>query len=215
MRQYSIKLVNNKGQRIGGASGSKRVKSGLRRRLESRADGRYLFGAVVLWLALGSAIVTLQSHLVSVTGGLLPADLQPLYSPQELYALFGAYGERGRAVFLAFTLVDILYPVAAYGFFALALARLLRPLTLDSRAAQALLLLPVAGLLVELVEQALFLVLLWAFPLRLTPMAWLASGVTLAKFLVLGLLSLSLTGASVWRFCLWCAAQHGAGADRP
>jgi hypothetical protein len=126
-------------------------------------------------------------------------DVTPLYTPGDLYALLEQYGEPGRRAFLRFALFDVLYPFVAYGFAALALAALIRPGVAARPALTAVVFLPVAGLLVELLEQGGFLLALFFFPVRLAFVASALSWLSLLKLALLLLLVLVMIGLLSWR----------------
>lgn len=184
----------------------------LYRFFAERASRRNLLLAGVTWLALAGGILLLRSHLGAATGGLSPADLQPLYGPDRFYDLLEAYGEHGRRIYLRFVLLDMIYPIAAYGFAALAMAALVRARTSQRTWQQALVSLPIAGLAVELLEQLGFLAALLAFPRRLAMVVWPTSGLTALKFLLLASVIAALSALVL--FTLWRAAQHALAADR-
>jgi len=136
-----------------------------------------------------------------VTGGLTVPDVVPFYSPTDLYALLEQYGEPGRRAFLEFTLFDIAYPFVAYAFVAVLLAALARPTIAARPALVFIVLLPAAGLLVELLEQAGFLLVLRLFPVRLAMVAWATSALSLLKLgllLLLVLITISLAACRAW-----------------
>jgi hypothetical protein len=116
----------------------------------------------------------------------------PFYTPRQLSALLDQYGEVGRGAFLQFTLYDVLYPFAAYGFALLVLVSLLRPFARVRASWAYFVLLPLVGLAVELLEQFGFLVTLLLFPLAPQVLSWPLAALSAAKLLLLGSLSVLL-----------------------
>jgi hypothetical protein len=155
----------------------------------------------IIWIASTLVVLALQRRVASVTGGLEVPDVMPLYSPTDLYALLEQYGEPGRRAFLEFTLFDIAYPFIAYAFVALLLTALARPVIAVRPTLVFIVLFPVAGLVVELLEQAGFLLVLRFFPVRVATVAWATSALSLIKLsllLFLVLLTVSLVACRAW-----------------
>jgi hypothetical protein len=150
-----------------------------------------------VWLALASGNGLLMARLRAATAGLPIPDLEPLRSPGWLYALLEAYGEHGRRAYLSFTVFDMVYPLAAYAFFAVAIAALTT--ALSTRASASLLALPIVGLVLELAEQTGFLLILVAFPRRLHAVAWLTSVLTALKLAVLAAMAFAVAALCGWR----------------
>jgi hypothetical protein len=151
----------------------------------------------VAWLALSSGNGVLLARLRNATGSLPILDLQPLMPPERLYAILDQYGEQGRDAYLRFALLDVIYPMAACAFFAVVLAALAQPFSVH--AAALLLLLPFAGLALELVEQAGFLIILGVYPRRVEAIACFTTSITALKLAVLALLAVSVACLLAWR----------------
>ncbi len=171
----------------------------LYRWIEPQATPRVLGFGAVLWIASALGVLILRSRVATRTGGLPVPDVEPFYAAGDLFALLEQYGEPGRRAFLEFTLYDVLYPCVAYGVAALALAALMRPLV-EARSRWAwMIVLPLAGLVVEVLEQAGFLAALALFPARVPALAGAVSVLTLAKFVLIAALVSSLGALAVWR----------------
>jgi len=171
----------------------------LYRWIEPHATPRALGFGALLWIASALGVLTLRSRVARRAGGLPLPDVQPFYGAGDLFTLLEQYGEPGRRAFLEFTLYDILYPCVAYGVAALALAALMRPLV-EARARRAwMIVLPLAGLVVELLEQAGFLAALALFPARVPALAGAVSVLTLAKFILIAALVSSFGALALWR----------------
>jgi hypothetical protein len=155
----------------------------------------------VLWVTSALVIITLQHRVASVAGGLTVPDMLPLYTPADLYTLLEQYGEAGRTAYLFFALFDIFYPFAAYAFVALVLAALVRSGFEGRPPWVSVLLLPAAGLFVELLEQAGFLLILFLFP---SPVAYVAGATSVLSLLKLAiLLALALTALGLLPRVAW------------
>jgi hypothetical protein len=171
----------------------------LYRWIEPHATPRVLGLGALLWIGSALGVLAFRSRVTARTGGLPLPDVRPFYAPGDLYTLLEQYGELGRRAFLEFTLYDILYPCVAYGVAALVLAALMRSLV-EARAGWAsIIVLPLAGLVVELLEQAGFLASLALFPARVPALASAVSVLTLVKFVLIAALVSSLGGLALWR----------------
>jgi hypothetical protein len=169
---------------------------------EVRASPRNLTLAGLLWLSSVVGVVALHAQVASRSGGLGVPDVVPFYSPQQLRDLLERYGEAGRRAFLHFALYDVVYPFVAYGFALLLLVSLVRPFAMARIGWAYLVFLPLAGLVVELLEQAGFLVILLVFPRQLPALAWALAALSSAKLLLLGGLLLTLSGLATVRVAL-------------
>jgi hypothetical protein len=166
-------------------------------RIRRLATTRSLLVTAVAWLGLSSGNALLLARLRGATEALPIPDLQPLISPERLYSLLEAYGESGRRIYFEFTVLDMIYPVAAYAFFALVIAALSAPLS--ARASVRLLTVPATGLVLELAEQIGFLLILAAFPRRLHGVAWFTTCLTALKLTLLAVLGLVVAALCVRR----------------
>jgi hypothetical protein len=190
---------------LGGAGESAEVSDiaiAIYRWAEVRASSRNLTLASLLWLPSVAGVAALQAQVASRSGGLTVPDVVPLYSPQQLFDLLVRYGESGRRAFLYFALYDVFYPFVAYGFALLLLTSLVRPFAMARIRWAYLVLLPLAGLVVELLEQAGFLAILLVFPRQLPALAWALAAVSFAKLLLLGGLLLALFALATARVAL-------------
>jgi hypothetical protein len=168
----------------------------------------------LLWLASGYGVLALQARVAANTGGRPVPDIIPFYRPQQFLELLEQYGEPGRGAFLLFTLYDVFYPIVAYGLACLALCALLRPFHSARPYWRYAVVLPAAGLTVELAEQAGFLCALFWFPARSSALATTISVLSAIKLVLLGLLVLLLSllaGARssqvVWRLTRRCSRR--------
>lgn len=176
-----------------------RLAGAIYRRSQRFATPSTIAVAGALWAVAALIVVVLQARVSADAPGLPVPDVVPLYTPQDLYRLLEQYGASGRSAFLTFALYDVFYPFVAYGFATLALVGLLRPRLPSHPTWTALLLLPAGGLIVELLEQAGFLIVLAFFPARIVPVAWATAVLSVFKLtLLLGLL-LALAILLCWR----------------
>jgi hypothetical protein len=154
---------------------------------------------LVAWLLAAGGVRVLQARVSARSGGHAVPDVQPLYTGEELYLLLEKYGDPGRDAFLQFAAYDVFYPFIAYGLAALVLAALSRPAVQAHARFAYVILLPLAGLFVEILEQAGFLVVLALFPIRVSVLAAAVSVLTALKFLLLAALLSALLGLGLWR----------------
>ena len=119
----------------------------LYRQFESCATSRIIAAGALLWMVSALGVRLLHERVIARSGGLAVPDVQPFYTPEELYALLEGYGETGRRAFLEFSFYDIFYPFVAYGFAALALSALSRSLVQNSPRWAWAILVPLLGLM--------------------------------------------------------------------
>jgi hypothetical protein len=172
----------------------------LYRRIEQRATLQTIGISFVAWLLAAAGVRMLQARVSALSGGQPVPDIRPLYTGEELYALLKLYGASGRSAFFYFAVYDLFYPFLAYGLAALVLAALSRPLVQAHPAFAYVILVPLAGLLVELLEQGGFLVALACFPTQVSTLAAAVAALTALKFLLLAVLLSALLGLAFWRF---------------
>jgi hypothetical protein len=169
---------------------------------EVHATSRNLVLGGLLWLSSVAGLIALQVQVVSLSGGLTVPDVVPFYGSHQLFDLLERYGEAGRRAFLRFALYDVFYPFVAYGFALLLIASLARPFAMVRVRWAYLALLPLAGLVVEILEQAGFVVILLLFPGRLPALGWALAALSSAKLLLLGGLLLALLALATARVAL-------------
>lgn len=173
--------------------------SSLYRWVAVRATARALALAVLLWIVSALGIVALHSRVGALSGGFSVPDVDPFYGPTELYALLEQYPVPARRAFLTFTIYDIYYAFVAYSVASLALVSLTRPVIHAHPRLVWILAVPLAGLAVELLEQACFLAVLTLLPAKLTSLAFAASVLTPLKFALILVLVSSLLALGFWR----------------
>jgi hypothetical protein len=190
------------GETLGGAArgtAGEIMPRSLYRWVEQHATLQTIGISLVAWLLAATGLRMLQARVSALSGAQPVPDIRPLYTGEELYALLELYGASGRSAFFHFAVYDLFYPFLAYGLAALVLAALSRPLVQAHPAFAYVILLPLAGLLVELLEQGGFLVALACIPTRLSTLAAAVAALTALKFLLLTALLSALVGLGLWR----------------
>ena len=148
------------------------------------------------------------------TMGMALLDETFLYTPAQVAATLTAYGAEGRRTYLAFLLLDLLYPLCYAGALALLLAFTARRLRAPGRFPRPLLLVPVAAGIGDWLENAGLLALVLAHPARPTPLALVAAGVTATKLaLVTASFALVAVGVLGWLAKSISARTRSRAAD--
>lgn len=134
-----------------------------------------LFPAVFLPISL--------APLQSVPGAAGIIDFLFFYTPSTVSSMIASYGDTGRAAYLTFLLVtDILHPIVYALLFSLAISWLFRRGFPAESQWQQLNLLPLGSLLFDLLENLSIATMLASYPNPIEPLAWLATGFTMAKW---------------------------------
>jgi hypothetical protein len=151
-------------------------------RLDRWATGRNVLFLLAAFLIINLGIMPMAgARLQAASGGLGPLDLELAYSPAEAFARVAALGPDGRQFYALIELTaDVIYPIIYGLFFSLAIAYCLRALGAERLRAAALL--PLAGAVFDLLENAGIVTLLLTFPQTLTAVAVLASLATTIKW---------------------------------
>ena len=122
-----------------------------------------------------------------------------LYTPAQVSATLTAYGADGRRAYIAFLVLDMLYPFFYIGALALLLAFTAPRLLPAGRLAHPLLLIPVVAGIGDWLENVALLSLVLAYPAGPAPLALLAAGITATKLvLVTASLVLATVGVVGW-----------------
>jgi hypothetical protein len=152
--------------------------------LERHATGRRILASIALSVVFG--VIPLNyavARIRAVSPDAAPLDMAMSYTPDEAYTMIARYGADARHyyVFNAFTF-DAVGP-ALFGLtIALMSTALLARLTAPGSLWRAAAVIgPVAGLAVDLVENALLATLVSRFPERLDTVAMLANVATMVK----------------------------------
>jgi len=171
-----------------------------------RALSDFLYRISNVWTALAitlvygyfiAIIMPAQSAISAVYAGEWGApDRHFLYSPDELYAAIATWGAEGRADYINFRLgLDIVWALAYTGF-------LIAWISILQRGAGTVTLLnvwPIVTLLADYFENALGIILVLNYDIRLNGLAWLAASMTALKWVSLVMAHLILLYA-LWRY---------------
>lgn len=166
---------------------------------ERRANWRgFLLSAVVTLL-----LTLLVSHAVGPQDGTAaqtpPFDTRVWYTPEEVYGDLALYtSAQRRSAVVGHLTADLLYPLAYGTFFTLSLIGLYRPRLSTSRW-RWLPLLPWLSVLADYSENVALSVLFLAYPTRLPGLVVAAAICTAAKWSIVGLTALALTGGVIFR----------------
>jgi len=150
-----------------------------------------------LLLALAAALVAfalfgvvLVPGFQAVTGGLYPIDMSFPTTPVVIYRELPAYTEASRRIYGWFFLLDFFWPPLLACVFALAwcwLAVHTRHPLPGRLIGGGVLLLPFAQALLDWLENLGFIILINAYPARLTALAWATGTVKHAKLVLYAL----------------------------
>lgn len=124
------------------------------------ATGRRVLGALVVLVAAGSSLFRYGPYPELAP---LPEE-SPGLGPTQLRAFLSELGEDGREAYLLFQGVDLLNPVLTAGFAVLLLAWILRRSGLGTGGARLALLIPVAALLADWLENLILSLAIRAYP---------------------------------------------------
>ena len=129
-------------------------------------------------------------------------DRHFFYTPDELYTQVATWGEDGRRQYVRFRLgLDIGFALSYAAFLITVTGVALRKAWPGIGKRRRLLLLALIPMSCDLLENALGIGLVSAFPTRLDTLAWLATGITALKWI-----SLALAHAVMF-YALWAALR--------
>lgn len=164
--------------------------------LRRAASGRKL--AIAVFLAVGFSLLMFQlgpwDSLKASAGGPVLEE-QMGYGPAEVTTLMEALGPQGRGAYRRFQVIDLINAVFVASALALLLTWTLTRLCRPGSPLGALVYLPLALLLAEVLENSLLFTLAGAYP-ALPAWIGLASGVTQVK-LLLGFVAFPVAALSV------------------
>jgi hypothetical protein len=154
--------------------------------LRRGATGRNILILLVLFLLFNMVLLPMAgARIESLSGGIGPLDLRFTYSPAEAYSALAAYGRAGRLFYLIIELTaDLVYPIIYTLFFSLALTFLFQRGLPPAHPLQRAGLVPLAGLLFDLLENAGLALLLLVYPQELPAVAAVTAIFTLVKWLL-------------------------------
>ena len=155
--------------------------------LQRWASGRNVLIFLVLFLLFEVAILPLAgARLGSYSGGLGPIDLTFGLSPAQTYDYLTAYGPDGRSTYVIIELTaDLLFPIVYGLFFSLAVALLYQRAFPADSPMQRLALAPLAGTLLDYLENIGIITMLLSYPADLSVVAAITAVFTIGKWLML------------------------------
>lgn len=151
-----------------------------------------LYSRIVPWatplligtlLAAGAALWLLLFRLGRSLGDV--PDAKFTYTPDDVHAMFSAYGATGRRRYVrnAVTL-DLLFPCIYASFLTLVLVRLTSQLTSPPAVLRLLSFTPLLAGICDLLENPCLVMLAWVYPLRRDWLARVASSFTRLKWIL-------------------------------
>jgi len=159
-----------------------------------------LFAAAIFFLFMFTVLPDQAAKAEVYARGAGSPDTAFFYLPQELYEIAEAYGEAGRQAYVRarFTF-DLAFPLVYGGFLAFTISWFLgKALEEDSRW-RLLNLVPVLGVIFDLLENIAASLVIGLYPQRLAAAAWLASVFTPVKWIfVYGSFAVLLAAVVVW-----------------
>lgn len=184
-----------------------RIWQKLANRLDSLSSGWTILLAVAFYAYFLATIMPAQStESRSYAGDWGGPDRHFYYTPDELYAQVSTWGAAGRQQYVDFRLgLDIGFALAYTAFLITITGVAIRKAWPGDARRRLLLLLPLVPMSCDLLENALGIWLVSAFPQRLDAAAWFATSITALKWLSLaaahGVMLYALVAAAVRRAC--------------
>ena len=169
------------------------------------ATGWATLAATALFILFMALVLPGQAaEAQAIAGGAGAPDTSFWYTPADLYRMAEAYGPEGRAAYIrARWTFDVIWPVVYTAFLALALSWVSRRAFAPASRWQLANLVPVAGMLLDYLENSAASLVMARYPALTPGVAHLAPVFTLAKWVcVNGSFALLLLGGgvSVWRW---------------
>lgn len=108
------------------------------------------------------------AYLMEATGGRKILDMQASFSSAETYQRLEAMGEFGRRMYLRTVLtIDLVFPLAVFAFFTILARFATERIRVRPALGKVIRLMPGTYLVLDFIENAIVLALLWHFPERL------------------------------------------------
>jgi hypothetical protein len=185
----------------------------LLQRLADRLDRWSSVGTIALAVALYAFYLasvmpaqSLESHAYAGNWG--GPDRHFFYTPDELYARVATWGEAGRRQYIKFRLgLDIGFAFSYAAFLITVTGVALRKAWPGAARRRRLLLLALIPMSCDLLENALGIGLVRAFPARFDALAWLTTCITALKWISLALAHLVMV------YALWAACRSAFRRD--
>jgi len=153
-------------------------------RLAALATRRVLGLLIVIFLVLFLVVFPLvTARLNMLSGGVAMIDMQPSYSPTQVFQMVASYGPEGRPLYILSTLTaDLLFPLDYSLLLSLLIVATYRQAFPGGRLLRTLALIPFLTAGFDLLENAAIVTLLSTYPQQLTFIAQLASLFTTFKW---------------------------------
>ncbi len=162
--------------------------SGFSEFLRRHASGRNIGLSLLLAIASFALMAAVFAPAFQeATGGLRPFDLNFGISAEKMYRDLPAYTDESRRIYLGFAVADYVYPAAAGAFFALLWAWMFKRVSsrlFDRLAAAGVLCFPFLFTLIDWLENAGFLFVIFSYPAEYPGIAALAGSLKALKPLV-------------------------------
>ncbi len=155
--------------------------------LDRLSSGWTIALAVALYALYLTTIMPTQSmESRAYAGDWGGPDRHIFYTPDDLYAQVATWGAAGRQQYINFRLgLDIGFALTYAAFLITVTGVALRKAWPSNPGRRGLLLVPLVPMACDLLENALGIGLVGAFPTRLNAVAWLTAGVTALKWISL------------------------------
>ena len=147
-------------------------------------SGRTILILVAVLALFSLAVVRpLYDRIETFSGGIGAIDALIVYTPERAYEMIAAYGQQGRQYYATIALtVDTAFPFLLALTFSLILASVFRRAFARAEVQHRAVLVPVAALAADLLENAGIVALLLSYPKRLPAVAVLASAFSTTKW---------------------------------
>ncbi|MBN1246939.1 MAG: hypothetical protein JXC32_04735 [Anaerolineae bacterium] len=168
---------------------------------------------LVVFLLFTALVLPQQaSEAEASTGGADSPDTSLVYSPAELYAMAEAYGPEGRAAYVRarFTF-DLIWPLVYLAFLVTAIGWLSRKAFAPNSAWRLVNLVPVAGAVLDYLENVTAALVVGRYPARTPVVDLLAPIFTFLKWIFVGgsfVVLAAMLLIALWRFAMSRSAGH-------
>ena len=151
--------------------------------LRSGSDRTILVLVAVLALFSLAVVRPLYARIETFSGGIGAIDALIVYTPDRAYEMIAAYGQQGRQYYATIALtVDTAFPLLLALTVSLILASVFRRAFARAEVRHRAVLVPVAALAADLLENVGIVTLLLSYPRRLPAVAILASAFSTVKW---------------------------------
>jgi hypothetical protein len=156
--------------------------------------------AVLLAVFSFTVIGPMYDRIETLSGGVGAIDFLIVYTPDQAYDMIAAYGQQGRQYYAAIALtLDTIFPLLLALTFSLILAPVFHRAFPREGVLQRAVLVPVAALTADLLENVGIVTILLSYPRKLPAVALLASAFSTVKWTsIAGESVLVLVGLVAW-----------------